>query len=322
MENEAPLDERALSAITGGEYDDVEAIEEADVEPVDDEPVGDEPVDDDQEPSEDAESDEPDEVEAKDDDDEDASVEIEIDGEIIVVPEKYKDYFLRQQDYTTKTQEVATQRKQVEAQLAEVEQRRQQFEFAQQIQPDILKAQQLEAQANQYHEHLKANIDSLSATDITKIQMAIQETREERDSLVNELQTKHKEFQQSSEQSLEELRNKGTEVLKQKIPGWGETQQKQVREYALTSGFTEAEIAQVLDPRQVEVLYKASQYDALKSGVAPAIRTVQKAVKPKSRNKMDQAAKDRLALNKVKKSNLPAPKKAEAIMDSIANRFS
>jgi len=37
---------------------------------------------------------------------------------------------------------------------------------------------------------------------------------------------------------------------------------------------------------------------------------------------MDQAAKDRLALNKIKKSDASSAKKADAIMDKIGDRFS
>ena len=255
-------------------------------------------------------------------DPEDEVVEIEIDGELVEVPVKYKDHFLRQSDYTKKTQEVAAERKAVEVQLGVVEQSRQQYEFAQSVQPDVLKAQQLDAQADQYHQHLRDNIDSLSATDITKIQMAIQDAKSERDGIIRDVTQKQTDFQQAQEQSHAELLNKGTEVLRQKIPGWGKEHQEQVREYALQSGYTEAEIANVVDPRQVETLYKARQYDALKAGTVPAVKQVQTAIKPKPRNKMDQQAKDRLAINKIRKSDLSSAKKADALMDKIGDRFS
>ena len=300
-DEERAVEDRLLEAITGeSEVEEVEEQEEPEAEEVEVEEVAEE-------------------VAA---DPEQEVVEIEIDGELVEVPVKYKDHFLRQKDYTVKTQEVAAQRKAVEVQMGAVEQARQQYDFAQSVQPSILKAQQLEAQAEQYHEHLRSNIDSLSATDITKIQMAIQDARNERDGIINDVKAQQTEFQQAQEQSRTELLNKGTEVLRQRIPGWGETQQKQVREYAISTGFTEAEISQVTDPRQVEALYKASQYDALKSGVVPAVKAVQTAIKPSPRNKMDQEAKDRLAINKIKKSNLSDAKKADALMDKIGDRFS
>lgn len=307
-EETKPIDERALDAILGTE--EVEETEAPDVEAESTEEV-DAATDDDKSEDEEDEKEEAPEV-----------VEIEIDGELLEVPARYKDHFMRTKDYTEKTQAVAAQRKEVEVQIGLIEQTRQSFEFAESIRDDIAKAEALEAQAVQIHDHLRSNVDSLSSQEITKLQLAITDARSERDEIGKVVQNKQGEFQQAREQSRRELLNKGTEVLRQRIPGWGEQQQKQVREYALNSGFTEAEIAYVVDPRHVEALYKASQYDALKSGVAPAVKLVKSAVKPKSRNKMDEAAKGRIARSKIRKSSLSSPKKAEAIMDSIEDRFS
>lgn len=251
-------------------------------------------------------------------------VEIEIDGEIVEVDAKYKDYFLRQQDYTTKTQEIAAQRKQVEAVQAQVQLRAKQFEFAESVQPKVLKAQQLEQTAEQYHQYLRDNIDTLKSTDIEKIRLTIEDTRRERDKLVDEIKNDQTEFQQASQQSIEELRNKGTEVLKQRIPGWGEAQQKQVREFALKSGFTESELANVLDPRQVETLWKAAQYDALKAGAAPAVKRAQAAptIRPKARNPMPKETRQKLDLRKKLKSpNLSARDKQNAVIEDIGSRW-
>jgi len=251
-------------------------------------------------------------------------VEIEVDGELLSVPEKYKDHFLRQQDYTTKTQDVAAQRKEVEVQLGAIEQTRQQFNFAESVQGDVIKAQQLEDTANQYHQYLRDNIDSLSSTDIEKIRFSIEDSRRQRDELVNSLTTKQTEFQQAQEQSYSELLNKGTEVLQQRIPGWGGPQQKQVREYALSTGFTEAEISQVVDPRQVEILYKASQYDSLKAGAVPAIKKVQEApkIKQKARDpKSGKFVKQKDLQNKLKDPKRSDRDKARDIQKEMGERF-
>ncbi len=263
------------------------------------------------------------EVEASDEPEGPEYVEIEIDGEVLEVDAKYKDYFLRQEDYTTKTQEIAEQRKTVEVQRGEMELRASQFEFAESIRPDVLKAQQLEASAQQYHQYLRDNIDTLSSVDIEKLRLAIEDSNRERDALVQSVQQKQSEFQQASEQSKEELRNKGTEILRQKIPGWGETQQKQVRDYALSSGFTEAEISTVLDPRQVETLWKAAQYDALKAGAAPAVKKVQQAptIKTKARKSMPKETQDKLNLRKKLKSNISARDKRAIAAEDIGKRW-
>ena len=252
-------------------------------------------------------------------------VEFEWEGQIIEAPQTIVDALMRQDDYTQKTQTVAAQRKEIEVRLGEIEQRAQQFEFAQSVQGDVLKAQSLEDQANQIHEYLRANIDTLSSTEIEKLRLGIEDTRRQRDELVQSVQGRTTEFQQAQEQSRQELLNKGTEVLRQKIPGWGEQQQKQVRDYALASGYTEAEISTVVDPRQVETLWKASQYDALKAGAAPAVKRVQSApkIREKSRNPMPEDVKSKLNLRKkLKNSKLGSREKARLIREDIGERWS
>lgn len=268
------------------------------------------------------------EVEAFDDSDEESDelevVEMEIDGQLYEVPAQLKDHILRQQDYTVKTQEVASQRREIEARQSEIQHRAQQFEFAESIQPDLLKAQQLEQQAEQAHQYLRDNIDSLSSVDIEKIRLAVEDARRERDQLVQSLQTKQKEFQQAQEQSRSELLKKGTEVLRSKIPNWGESHAKQVREYALSNGFTEQEISNVLDPRQVEVLWKASQYDTLQKGKTAAVKKVQDAptIKAKSRNPMPKETQNALNLRKkLKNPNLSDKQKAKLMEQDFGARW-
>jgi broad specificity polyphosphatase/5'/3'-nucleotidase SurE len=269
------------------------------------------------------------EVEAKDDDEEQESeepetVEMEIDGQLYEVPAQLKDHFLRQQDYTVKTQEVAEQRKAIEVQRGDVERVKAQYDFAQSVQPDMMKAEQLEQQAEQAHQYLRDNIDSLSSTDIEKIRLAIEDARNERTKIVDSLQTKTQEFQQAQEQSRKELLKKGTEVLRSKIPNWGESHARQVRDYAVANGFTEQEVMSVVDPRQVEVLWKASQYDTLQQGKTAAVKKVQDAptIKAKSRNPMPKETQKALNLRKkLKNPNLSPKQKAKLMEQDFAERW-
>jgi hypothetical protein len=252
-------------------------------------------------------------------------VEVEFDGKLYEVPPELKDALLRQSDYTTKTQEVAQQRKEVEVIQGQLRQQREAFEFAESIRGDVLRAEQLENTAQQYHEYLRNNIDNLSSTDIEKLRMAIEEARRERDEIGHSVTSKQQEFQQAQQQSITELLNKGTEVLRSKIPGWGEDHQKQVRDYATNLGFSEAEINSVIDPRQVEVLYKAAQYDALQANKPAAVKKVQKAptIKPRARDpETGQFVKQQRQLKQALKSDkLSANEKAKLIGNDIAGRF-
>lgn len=251
-------------------------------------------------------------------------VEFEWDGQLLEAPPAIKEALMRQQDYTQKTQDIAAERKAFEVQVGTIEQREQKASFIESAMPDLLKAQQLEAQAEQTHQYLRDNIDSLSATEIEKIRMSIEDSRTERDKLVQSLTSKQNEFQQAQEQTHTELLNKGTEVLRSRIPGWGKESQEQVREYAMQSGYTEAEIQGVVDPRQVETLWKASQYDALQQGKVAAVKKVTGTpkIQPKSRNPMPENVKSKLKLRKtLKNPKLSSKDKARAIQKNFGERF-
>jgi hypothetical protein len=251
-------------------------------------------------------------------------IEVEIDGKLYQVPPELKDAVMRTSDYTQKTQELSAQRKQAEIHYKQLEQVAERFKFAESVQADALKAEQLRATADQYNKYMRENIDSLSVTEIEKLRLAISDAKDESQKIAGEIQRKQEEFQQAQQQTVQELLKKGTEVLRTRIPTWGEESAKQVRDYALSNGFTEAEIAQVVDPREVEVLYKASLYDALKEGAAPAVKKVLGAPKitPKARQPMSKDVGDSLNLRKrLKSDKLSNSEKASALGDHLARKF-
>ena len=316
MEEEQTVSERVADLVLGPDEDTPETASDAPEEPIEEEQGVDAVAD------EDAVEDDTEALEA--DAPEGEFVEVEFEGQLYEVPNTLKDALLRQQDYTQKTQEVSAQRKSAEVQIGELQQREAQFKFAESVWDDTIKVQQLDETAKQWQDYLRTNIDTLTSTDIEKIRFQVEETRGERDSLANEIMQKQQAFQQTQQQSSQELLNKGTEVLRQRIPGWGEEQQNQVRDYAVRSGFTDQEVSTVVDPRQVEVLWKASQYDKLKEGAAPAVKKVLEApsIKTKARNKMPEQTKRMLnTRKKLKSSNLSAKQKADVIQDNMADRL-
>ncbi len=251
-------------------------------------------------------------------------VEFEFEGQLYEGPEALKEAVLRNADYTQKTQDLASQRKEVEIQLGTIENTRKQFEFYQSIQEDVLKAHQLEQNAGQYHQYLKDNLDALSSTDIEKIRFAIDEANNERTTLVNGLQQKNLEHQQALEQSVKELRDKSTEVLRQKIPSWGHETQQATDEYAKSLGVPEERVATIIDPVEREILYKAMKYDQLQADKPAAVKKVGESptIKPKSRNPMPEDVKQKLNLRKKLNSpNLSAKDKAKLIEEDFGRRF-
>lgn len=318
-ESTEALEERAVDLVLGiGEDSSEEAQEEAQDEPQE---------------AEEVEAEEGEEVEASeegaddDSDDEpgpDDLVEFEFEGQLIEAPVAIKEALMRQADYTKKTQEISAKNKAIDVVQGDLEIRKKHYDFAQEAMPDIIKANQLDANVDELTRHLKANIDTLSNADTMKLQLAIEDAKKERDSLVQSLTAKQKEFQQAQEQTREELLNQGTEVLRGKFPNWGADAQKQVRDYALGTGFTEAEIANVVDPRQVEVLYKASLYDDLMAKGPSAVKKVQKAprIASKSRNPMPKETQNKLNLRKKLKSDkLSRREKESAVIEDIGARW-
>lgn len=249
-------------------------------------------------------------------------VEMELEGKVWEVPKELEPYITRQQDYTRKTQEAALQRKEVEAQQALVQQERDRYDFINSVQDELTQVQQIDAAIPQWQQHLKGNVDNLSAQDITKIQLNIKELETTKQALVGGLQQKHSEFQQAQEQSRKELLDKSTEVLRQKFPDWNA---EPVTEYVKSFGFTDDQLTMAqADPRQMELARKAMLYDQLQEGKPAAVARVKNApsIKAKSRNPMPKETQDKLNLRKkLKNPNKSNAEKAQAIGENIASRM-
>jgi len=256
--------------------------------------------------------------------DEPEAVEFEWDGQLIEAPQNIKDALMRTKDYTEKTQEVATARKELEIQSVNLKRVNAQYEFAMQVQDDVMKAHQLDQQVEQARAYMRENIDTLSHMDMEKIRLAMDDTRLERDKIINGVNSKNKEFQQAHEQTVKELVDKSTEVLRQKVPGWDDSHETQIKDYALSLGIPEQAYNSVIEPIEKFILYKAMQYDALKSGVTSAVKTLKgvPTIKPKSRSPMPQETQDRLNLRKkIKSSKRSAKDKSVLIGEDIASRL-
>jgi hypothetical protein len=157
-----------------------------------------------------------------------------------------------------------------------------------------------------------------------KLRIAIDDTRVERDTLMTALQRKGNEFQQANEQTRKELMDKSTEVLRQKVPGWNDESEGQLKAYALTLGIPEQSYDSVVDPVEKMILHKAMQFDALQTGKAAAVKKVVStpSIKAKSRNPMPGDVKAKLNLRKsLKNPKLSSKAKARKIQDAMGERF-
>lgn len=197
--------------------------------------------------------------------------EVELDGETFRVPPKLKDAVLRQADYTRKTQEVAETARQLQAQQQQLQI---QAEFQRQAAPEMQQLQQLESQLAQYRQLDWAQMDMET---LTKTKFAMDSIKERADSLRGTLGAKHQQFQQAIQQQRQKQLEDGLKYLRTSIPGFDSETVRNLRNFAVNEGFSEPEVDSIADPRFVRLMWKAQQYDRLKSSTKSAVDAVKKA---------------------------------------------
>ena len=189
---------------------------------------------------------------------------VKVDGEdISVTLQEAFDGYQKDTDYRNKTTELAANRRTFEEQSGQARQR---------LEGDYLQAGQL---LNALQSAVVPTLDpqqmeALKAQDPSTYLIAKQEHQERLQQFNNLRQSAANDFarnaeaikQQDAAQRQEALRFAISE-LPTRIPGWGEDTKNAIDDY-LTSdayGYTQAELAQVIDPRLIELAHKARLYD-------------------------------------------------------------
>ena len=236
------------------EVDEEEYSEDAETEQADD--------DEDDSSEEDADLDEDEES----DDDEDQSLDIlsakvEVDGVEMTV-EEVKAGYLRQRDYTRKTQEISESRKQLEAFNAELNRERAQYE---QLLPML--EQQLQENAQP-----EPDWDTLYDLDPRKAARDERKWKQQQEQRIQQLQAVDMEKQRMGQiraQFVEEAKAKYLEAQKQVlpefIPEWrddkvAQREASQVRDFLISEGFSEDDVAGVTSASLVRMARMAMLY--------------------------------------------------------------
>jgi hypothetical protein len=251
--------------------------------------------------------------------------ELEINGELYQVPKELKDGYLRQQDYTRKTQEVAAERSALDEQRKAIEAERQ--AFVQQVQAQQQNFQlyaqvaALDAQIAQYQQVDWQQLVDSDPVEAMKLDRAFRELREQRNTLVQQSIQYQQQIDYQRQVELQQLIEKGKAELPKKIPDWSPEKARALRDYGVNLGFTADEMAQVIDPRHVEVLHKAWLYDQLQAGKPETLKKVANAPKtlPKSAPQPKQSTQD--VLKKVIKTSKDKYSKQSAIQKLIESRL-
>ena len=276
-----------------------ETTEDSETEEVEEEDES-EDVDDD-------ESEESEEEEVEDEDESESTVyTVKVNGQDVEVSEDelIKGYS-RQQDYTQKTQQLAEYKRQMDA-------------AAQQMQQEVAQTQQMRAQyvdalataieGNYGHLQQFANVDweRLKTEDREEYLTKRDEYRQAQEHIEGlKAQANHAQQQQQQEmqvqhqQVLQEEHAKMVSIL----PEWNDpdTQRaiaKTISEFALTKGYTQEELSQLVDHRSILVLMQAKAYEDLTRKQhevrAKKVKNKPKVVKSKAkRNKADASVSKR-----------------------------
>jgi len=229
------------------------------------------------------------------------SYRVKINGQEVEVPlPELLAGYSRTADYTRKTQELAAQRKQHEQELAAVRAERQ--EYAQSLAKLRAALESVEAEPDW------ARLRQESPEEFAATYAAWQQHKERLAAVEAEQRRVHDLQQQELQRQLAEYVKQEQEKLLAAIPEWKDskvaTAEKQALvEYAQGLGFTDEELAQVVDHRAVTLLRKAYLYDKQQAAKPLAQKKVAaaKAVAPGSggqfRRQTSEAtkAKQRLA---------------------------
>jgi len=205
-------------------------------------------------------------------------VEVEWNGKQYSVPVDLKDGFMLQSDYTRKTQEVAEQRKAVEARQAEIERQAQtQREHIQ----DVAELTAMDRQIEAYDQIDWRQLQQADQAEFMRLDWERRQLVEQRNSKSEQLSRKQQEALAKQQQDVAKRREEGLAALQREIPDWSDETARAVSEYGTKqAGFTEREIASVIDPRMVKVLDKARRFDQLQAKAREKPKVEQKPVTP------------------------------------------
>lgn len=246
--------------------------------------------------------------------------EVEYEGEKFQVPAKLKEAIIHKDDYTRKTQEVATQRRNIEVQEDALRIAGQERQFHQSIAGEVQDMHLIDARIKQLQQ---IDWSSLSTDELMRSQVAVQQLREQRSQIEQAMQGKRQQFEQAQRQGLETLKTKALDALKKSIPQWSDGLAKQIAEHAISDGYSQGEVNTIIDPRQINTLYKAMQYDKLVANKASAVGTVQNAptIRPTSSKPMSQEVKAKLNYRNALKSAPSTQAKQRVIEGRIGQIF-
>jgi len=216
------------------------------------------------------ESEESQEEEVEDEDETESTVyTVKVNGQDVEVSEEelIKGYS-RQQDYTQKTQQLAEYKRQMDAAAGQMQQ---EITQTQQMRSQYVEALATAIDTNYAHLQQFANVDwdrlkTENREEYLTKRDDYRQAQEQIDQLKSKANEAHQQQQQEMsvqhQQILQEEHSKMVSIL----PEWAEPDKqraiaKTVSEFALSKGYTQEELAQLVDHRSILVLMQAKAYE-------------------------------------------------------------
>jgi len=157
---------------------------------------------------------------------------------------------------------------------------------------DVAKITALDQQLNQY---ANVNWQQLSDSDFVEAQklfFTYNQLQQERSQLVSQFEAKKQEVVNKQTQLMAEKIAKGKEILAKEIPNWSPETNQALLSTGKDYGFTDAELNSIVDPRHVKVLHDAMQWRKLQqkdSIVKKKVSSAKPVVKPGAKDTKAEA---------------------------------
>jgi hypothetical protein len=196
-------------------------------------------------------------------------------GEVVRVPEKYKEGYLRQSDYTRKTQELAALQKTTQAALSQQGIINQ---FNEQTREDQQKLAQIKGELARWK---SVDLTSLDTDAYIKNRAYIDNLKDDAKEIEQSLAQKAQSVQQEFMKHRKEAARHAYEYIAREVKEWtpNSATENEVASYYSTRGIAPEVVAElaVNYPAVAVALYKAKQFDNLQVNKSAIVRKAEKA---------------------------------------------
>lgn len=189
--------------------------------------------------------------------------------------DRIRDSLMRTKDYTVKTQELSRQREALEAQQRQIEAANEAQRFAESVREEQQQLAIINSQLSQFDE---VNWQELSDSDMLRTKHQFEVLERKGKGLQETIQRKQQEWSEAQQAAQREYLSNAKAYLDKEIGEWNDDKANAVAQYALSQGYTDAQIANpYISPIDIKVLWKAKLYDELKASSGKAQEEARKA---------------------------------------------